>query len=237
MLKRGSAFLLVLVCACAPGARAETFDERPALDSLEHDFESGSVIDLAERTDRALGAMLELAEMKLRRHGERRLAAAIDHDWHTRYQGHLIDSAAGPEYLGDHAAWSTWLASVSDKLDAILGPVIMSATHLEDIRTVNYAVPVALHLSVIGNDVIDEAEYGRHFEPLAGVMAYWGVWISCELVTMSSGWFIVCTPAGMIAKIVTVDYLAPKFTPSLYQRFYPEAHGYVEILPALGASL
>lgn len=202
-------------------AYAQAFDEKPTLRDMRTEFRHGDRVDTAVRTDHAIGAMVKLATFRLREQGERDLATKIDLDWSEHFSGQLVKFVSGEEDLGDHAAWSFWIEALYIVLEAQLGTTTMEFLHLDDLHIVNLAVPVVFHLSMIGTDVIDEAEYGKHFEPLAGVMAYWGTWIACEGVTMATGWFLVCTPAGMAAELVTVNYIAPRFTPMMYARFFP----------------
>ncbi len=221
MVKRWCAVFMLVVFSWSFQSTAQAFDEKPALQSLREDLAQGDAIRVAERTDHAIDAMIKVAGIKLRRMGDRRLAESIEHDWRQHFEGHLISFVSGAEDLGDHAAWSFWIEAVYLILEAKLGTVTMQLLHLDDLHTVNLAVPVTLHLAIIGDDPIDVTEYGKHFEPLAGVLAYWGTFLACEIVTYSTGIFLICAPAGMAAELITVNFIAPYFTPTLYERFYP----------------
>lgn len=213
--------LVLSLCVLASNANADTervFDHKPTVLALEHDLQFASKVDLAKRTERAIDALLKVADSKLREEGRAEEANQLTREW-AGFQGYLA-TAVMLENLGDHNPLSQWLAEKYDMLLALLGPTVMEFLHLDDIKTFNYGITVVFHMKQIGEDPIDLAEYELHFDPFCGVLAYWGTWIACEIMTDGIGSFLICTPAGMLAEYVTFNYVAPRFAPSVFERFY-----------------
>lgn len=212
-------FAFVLALLVSPVALAGVFNYQPSLDGLEQEFESGNRVSLARKTDAALEGMIRLAVWKLQRTGHNDEAIEVWNQWDGFYRGYLVREVM-KEGLGDHEPLSRWLADVYAKLVDLFGESAVKFMHLDDINIANFAIPVVFHMKQIGGDVIDAPEYALHFVPFSGVVAYWGTWGACEAVTMGTGWFIVCTPAGMAAEYVTVTYIAPRFSDRVWARFY-----------------
>jgi len=209
-------FLVVLCLLMAtPGL---SFSHKKETRRLTADLEEADGLALAKRTDKALGALFSVAERVLKNRGHAKEALRLKAEWKSR--AHYVERAYLAEGMGDHAPYSKWLEEKYFMLLALLGPELMEAFHLDDIGIFNWGIVVTLHLNQLGDDPIDLPEYRLHFEPFAGVLAYWGTWIACEVATSGTGWWVVCTPAGMIAEYVTVKHVAPRFSPGLYDRFY-----------------
>ena len=91
----------------------------------------------------------------------------------------------------------------------------MELTHLDDIKIVNYAVPVAFDPC---NPEWDQPEYKLHFVPLAGVATYWAVWGGCMAGTTGAGYSVICTPVATYTEKYVVRYPAPKASDRIYDR-------------------
>ncbi len=207
------------------GSTASAYDHRQDTEALRQDFESGDRVALAVRTNKAIDALVRVAVRQLDKKGFNRDADRIAVEWSMRYDGALVKSVTMGD-LGDHAALSGWMQIVYLLLEAKLGTPLMEILHLDDLNVLNLAIPVVFHMDIIDDaESIDGPEYGRHFEPFAGVLAYWTTWIGCEVATWGGGLFIICTPAGMAAEFVTVNWIAPHFSPMLWAKFYPENAG------------
>ncbi len=181
-------------------------------------------LEMAKRTDKTIEKMIEVATDQLRKAGYKTEATRIQNEFDKDFKGYttkLIDKRLkGFGDIGDHRPLSKFLTDLYNTLLELLGPQVMALTHLEDIFTLNYSIPVVFHLEGVTTDEIDAPEYALHWNPFWGVVTYWTVWISCEVVTYGGGMFIVCAPAGMAAKFVVVRYVAPKFSDNGYEFFY-----------------
>lgn len=198
---------------------AFAFNHRPQVDSLRQLLDDGDRTALAERTDATLARIVRVAAWALREHELPVEADRLEAEWSATWSGYLPRQVE-LEALGDHAPLSEWLSETYAKLVALLGVSVCELLHLDDINIVNYAVPVVIHMARVDPDPIDVAEYELHFTPFCGVLAYWGTWAACQVATAGTGWIVVCTPAGMVAEYVVVNYVAPPFAPRCYERFY-----------------
>lgn len=220
---KGVVALLILVLTANFGslARAAVFDHEPELKRLVYDLEQANRVTMAVRVDNAIDAMVKVAVKRLHIQHKHELARNIERDWEDKFQGMVVGIVTGQEDLGDHAAWNGWIQVLYLLLLDNFGPSVMSLLHLDDLYIVVMATPVVLHFDIITDpETIDQEEYGKHWEPLGGVLAYWGVYIACTGATWGTGAWVLCTPAGMAGEYVTYNYIAPRFTPSLWGRFY-----------------
>lgn len=181
---------------------------------------------LAVKVDASLAKMISIASHKLRQKGYRSDAKALEDKYHRHYAGLLLAIVANHKNMhfkeiGDYAPMSEFLTKTYDMLLEKLGPEIMAITHLEDIKVINYAIPCVFHFDSIPDYAISPAEYKKHFVPLCGVVAFWGVSIACDVGTWGTGYWLICTPAGMLAKYAVVEYIAPPMSPNWYDYFYP----------------
>jgi len=173
-----------------------------------------AIEDMAEKTDRSLGAMVKLAVWKLRAEGYDDLADEIEADWQREFAGFLPRQVALKE-LGDHEPLSQWLAAVTALIELAIGPQAMKLLHLDDLVIFNYAIPVVFDPT---NPEWDMAEYSLHFVPLAGVTGYWTSYVACVGATWGGGMFFLCTPASSAVEWILVKYVAPKMSDRVYMR-------------------
>jgi len=207
-------FLLCLVLAFAGTAQAGVFNHRPSLRATERALSSEDPVKIAAEANRAVGAIVRAATRALRMHGHGDLARQLNAEWSGEWDGYLTRQVAMHELtgIGDHEPLSQWLADWYEVLELALGETLCAFLHLDDIKTFNYTVPVVFHFDSVDGDGIDMAEYKLHWVPFAGIVAYWSTWLACEIVTYGAGWFLVCTPAGMLAEYATVKWIAPPLT-------------------------
>lgn len=196
------------------------FNHNPELKAFESELAASQFLHMAERADQALDMMFQLATSRMQERGYSEEAEQLALEWQFEWHGYL-PMALALEGMGDHAPMSAWLTVWYDKIESMLGETAMQLLHLDDIQTINYGLPVIFNLKILNGDVIDLPEYALHFNPFCGVLAYWGVFIACEVVTTGVAAFLVCSPAGAVAEFVMVTYISPKFVGKSYQYFYP----------------
>lgn len=195
----------------------DTYEYSKEISSFEHDLRNLDRTKLAARADRAIGQIIKLAVWKLKRTGHHQEANRIRQEWEGQYKGFLVLNQG----IGDYKPLSEWLAGVYMIAELLLGVETCEFLHLDDIKIINFTIPVvfAMH-DVLGPVEIDRAEYGLHFNPFAGVVAYWGVWAGCTAATWGSGMFLICTPAGMGSEYLMLHQIAPMFAGSAYRFFW-----------------
>jgi hypothetical protein len=203
------------------------FDGSVELSRIRGVLETGRQRDLAMKVDRSIEQMVRLATHKLRQKGLKTEAREWENDYRLHFEGRLtymVTARAEGRLrdIGDWAPMSQWLKEFYDRLESVLGEEIMAFTHLEDIKFINYCVPVVFNFESIPDDLISPAEYKKHFVVLGGLTAFWTVSIACDIGTWGTGYWLICTPAGMLAKYATVNYIAPPMSPRWYQFFYKD---------------
>lgn len=181
-------------------------------DKFESDVNRGR---LKQRTNAALNAAIRLAAYKLKRVGHKKEADRMIYEW--EHQFFYVLEARG---IGDHRPLSAWLAEKTAMLEFILGKDVMHALRLDDLITINYALPVVISCA----DNVDLEEYGNHFvedldngyRGLGPVVVYWTSFFSCVGFTWGSG-FLFCSPIAMGAEWITLNFVAPKLNEPLWK--------------------
>jgi hypothetical protein len=193
---------------CEPNANDTAYEVSDRTYGLANAY--GSAVEqgrLAERTNFALNALIRLAAHKLRQRGYRTKAKQLVYEWEHRWNGYLMRRD-----LGDHRPLSQWLAEKYAMIEAILGENLCKLLRLYDIKVINYAIPVVFSCV----DKVDEAEYGRHFVPLSGVVVFWTSFFVCVGATWGTG-FLFCSPLAMGAEFLVVRLVAPKLNPTAWR--------------------
>lgn len=170
---------------------------------FEKEVKSGR---LQRKTNTALDAIVKLAVYKLKRVGKKAEADLLLKEWKERWDGYLLKRD-----LGDHAPLSQWLAEKYAMLEFILGVDVCHALRLDDIKIINYAIPVVF--SCI--DDVNLIEYEKHFDPLVGTAAYWVTFFSCVGMTWGSG-FLFCGPIAMGVEYLSESFVAPRLCPMAF---------------------
>lgn len=216
--------LFLMISTIAHGEEAKPYSYIRDVRDIRHDMSNMNQLDMAKKTDTAVANMVATATDQLHKAGHIKDADRITTEFKDKYEGYLTTLVKsrlnGKEEIGDHAPYSKFLADLYDLLYAALGEQVMKLTHLEDIKVINFTIPVVFHLSLIKPNEINATEYEKHWSPFWGVVTYWTVWGACTAVTYGGGWFVICSPAGMVAKYVVVNYVAPKFSDNGFKFFY-----------------
>lgn len=163
---------------------------------------------MRERTNGALNAMIRFAAFKLKTKGHKKEAALLVNEWETRWNGYLM--RVGRD-IGDHRPLSQWLAEKYDMLELILGVDICHMLRLDDLKTVNYGIPVVF--SCVDN--VDVVEFEKHFVPFSGVVIYWTSFFTCVGGTWGTG-FLFCSPISWGCEFVTEKWIAPKLNETVW---------------------
>lgn len=162
--------------------------------------------------DQTVDGLVRMATAELRQRGHKDEAVK----WETSYHANIENYWQRMNDIGDHRPWSDWLDAFYAALQLTLGDQVCHALHLDDIWTINYAIPVVFDPT---NKLWDEHEYSLHFIPFCGVVGYWTTYIGCAIGTWGSGAItLVCTPIGMIARRIMVNHIAPPLSDRVYER-------------------
>lgn len=163
------------------------------------------------RTERALSMLLKVAAGELRQKGFRGAAEDLEDEWENKYRA-VLKEYTKEIYsydIGDHKPLSQWLAEKYAVLELLLGVEACKRTHLSDLKTFNFTIPVVFRPCTFEMDLVlgeRKAEYVKHFNEgevyygLFPVTAYWGAYASCGFATAGSGFVLVCGLAGTAAE-------------------------------------
>lgn len=175
---------------------------------------------LKKKTNEALNAIIRLAAYKLNKDGHKEKATKLIYEWEHNFSRVLEDSYS--RGITDHKPLSAWLAGVSLMLDVTLGHEVCHSLRLDDLITINYAIPVVI--SCI--DDVDEIEYFLHFveddtpghgyRGLGPVVIYWTSFFVCTGFTWGSG-FLYCSPISMGVEYLAKEYVCPALNEPLWK--------------------
>lgn len=189
---------------CMPkGVGEDSARVRKQVAQFEKEVEQGR---FAEKTNGALNAIVRYAVWKLRREGYKKEATALLQEWENDWNGYLLRRD-----LGDHAPLSVWLAEKYLMLEMTLGEAVCHALRLDDIKIINFAIPVVFRCI----DQVDVEEFGKHFIPLSGTVVYWTSFFACVGGTWGTG-FLFCSPISMGCEWITESWAAPKLNPRVW---------------------
>ncbi len=211
---------LVAMVATPAQAAVRPFNHKPAVSQAAADLGSGNPSRIAGRVEIALAALVGTGVRELEAQGHRDIAARYEHEWLNQWSGH-VRMLALAEGLGDHRPLSQWLADFHDRLEDLLGPMLMSILHLDDIKVFNHGLPVVFGMRDFLGEDIDLVEYELHWTPFCGVVAYWSVWATCTVATWGAGAItMICSPAGMLGERLMVRYIAPPLADDGWRIFW-----------------
>src|SRR5262249_363539 len=130
----------------------------------------------------AVGLMVHHGLELLRESGYPEVAAQAEADWDQHYGNRVLTAADWvpglhrQDDLGDHAPANQWLADFYDKLVKLTHGAVHQIRVIEDINTMNYALPVVFAPKgtwQTGTFDADKIEYRKHFIPFANIITYW----------------------------------------------------------------
>ncbi len=180
-----------------PAAAIQTEFRRVNQDLLEQRF--------AERTSQTMDALIRVATRALRDRGFEQDASILEIEW----QGWAKRTVSILE-LGDHVPLSQWLSKAYLNLEEKLGPSLLRSLRLDDLNTLNFAIPV-----VFSPASWEKGEYRLHFVPYSAIISYWSAWLTCSWV--SSGlWGWSCGKVADVPRVVMTRWLGPKLSDQIH---------------------
>lgn len=182
---------------------------------------------IAERTDHALEAALKFAAKELRKNGEKKLANQIEKEYSQKYRGFLSRTVTQVG-IGDHKPLNEWLAKTYDKIEEKLGVNFCVLTHLADIKTVNFAIPIVFRpcsFEMDGLTIPRIEEYKNHFggdgvyEGLFCVVSYWSSYGVCLAATYGGGAIWFCGAISTGVELLAHKFVAYPLGEKIYRNF------------------
>lgn len=196
-------------------------------DSVGAEVDAGGLEKFADRTDQALNRVVLVALHQMDKKGQHAFATQKEQEWNTHFRGYLSHRySAGYGDIGDHAPLVKWLADFYDKVEAKLGVTLCKMTHISDIKTFNFCIPVVFHpctFDMGGVTLSRKDEYRNHFSQgltyygLLPVVTYWVADIGCMFGTVGIG-ALLCGPVAGLAEIACANTVAPKVSDRVFDR-------------------
>ncbi len=215
-----SLFAIAQLQLAAP-ARAENVHQgelialKAALDVRDQFITALQNKDFTEMTQKSMGnAVGVLADNIRNEYEDEGMASELEEIW---AQDEVAFYSLGWRDLGDHSPLipkiEEFLKTMADKY----GTVIYSLPVVDDIRTLNFAIPVVFHPKGAWQtkDVDNRIEYRKHFIPFANIVTFYGSLLACNYYAQKSGqpeMKKVCQPAAEKLKFAMGRYVAPQMS-------------------------
>jgi hypothetical protein len=169
--------------------------------------------DFTEMTQKSMGNAVGVLANNIRKEfDDEDMASELEQIW---TQDLAAFYSLGWRDLGDHAPFipkiEEFLKTMADKY----GTVIYSLPVVDDIRTLNFAIPVVFHPKGDWQtaEVDNRIEYRKHFIPFANIVTFYGSLLACNYYAQKSGqpeMKKICQPAAEKLKFAMGRYVAPQ---------------------------
>lgn len=180
---------------------------------------------LAERTELAIDAMIDVSVRNLRWRGYYSMARELSRNW-SSHRGELQAIVYAQRYrgrdIGDFKPLLKFLDDAYHKVLTSLGWEVCYALRLTDIETINHALVVVFQPCQYG-----ASEFGIHachdpakpeaYRGLAPVVSYWTTLMTCEIATFQAGLFWICSPLAMLVERIVDNMICPWLAPKIYE--------------------
>jgi hypothetical protein len=177
--------------------------------------------DFTEITHDSMGGAVSLLADELRNKMlDEDMAAQLENVW---TEGENAFFTVEWRDLGDHDPYIPQLEEFLTQLADKYGTVIYSLPLVEDIRTINFAVPVVFHPKGAWqkSDVDNRIEYRKHFIPFANIVTFYGSLVACNYFATKSqqpDLKKVCQPAAEKLKFAMGRYIAPPISDWIFNQ-------------------
>lgn len=181
-----------------------------------------SILDgkLEEKSEQALGNLIQTAAGELRRKGHAQEADQMESEWFNTFR-YTLRTFATSRNIGDHKPLSEWLAKKYDMLEFILGIDLCKKMHLSDLKTFNFCIPVVFKPC---NPEWNKDEYRNHFSKdpnyygLLPVVSYWLGYGICVGASMGTGFVFVCGLLGDTVERLVGQFVSDGLSDRVYER-------------------
>ena len=169
--------------------------------------------DFTAITHEGFANAIETAVQDLRDRSDDQMADELQAQWEkSDFMGALFASQFND--LGDHAPLFAWLDGFFNKMAAKYGTIIFNLPYVQDLRTLNFAIPVvfAPKSKAWQTEGVDaRIEYRKHFIPFANIVTYYVTLYGCKYIAKKNGidGKQICGKAADKLKQVMGRYIAP----------------------------
>lgn len=222
-------FTLLLALSMLQGsntAKAENFEGelialQAAIDVRDQFVTALENKDFAEITEKSMGNAIELLAQDIRtNYSDEKMARKLEKIWN---QDRVLFYTASLTDLGDHAPMIPQLEDFLQSLSDKYGTIILTLPIVQDIRTLNFAIPVVFKPrgEWQSPDYDNRIEYRKHFIPFANIVTYYGTLVACNYFATKSGQpdlKKICSKAAEKLKFVMGRYIAPPISDWIFNQ-------------------
>lgn len=221
--------VLLFASMAHPATLAEKRHGRHQARLFRNELRHGNKLTLATRTDQALDALVTRAIGQLNDAHEFAAASQYQTEWALKFRGFIVRSMQTRD-IGDHAPLIQWLADFYDFVEGVIGVQVAKATHISDIKTFNFCIPIVFHPKTFPMDLVTgtrEDEYVRHcnkgdvYYGLLPVITYWVVDIGCDIATHGTGVIWACGTIATVAELAMADLFGSPLCQFIYEKANP----------------
>jgi hypothetical protein len=144
--------------------------------------------DFTEIARQAFENAILTAVEDLRERNDEAMATELLDQWRS-FDFHAAAFMSQFHDLGDHAPLFPWLDEFFKKMASKYGSIIYSLPYVQDLNTLNYALPVvfAPKGSWQSADFDNRIEYRKHFIPFANIVTYYVSLYGCKYIAAKQG--------------------------------------------------
>jgi hypothetical protein len=158
-------------------------------------------------------------------------AKKIKKEWENQFQFYSLNTFNNDNDflvldLGDHRPLSQWLSDLYKKLRLRFGDILVKQLRLDDINTLNYAIPVTFQPNgdKKTQDTWDKLEYSKHFVPFTAIVTYWASYGTCFYVFNSKPQIRKqCRNISNLLRMGATNWVAPKLSDWVYDKAHEKA--------------
>lgn len=177
--------------------------------------------DFTQITHDSMGSAIELLAQDIRvNFKDEGMALKLEGAWNNDHNNFYLASWTD---LGDHAPFLPQIEQVLKQLSDKYGTIIMTLPIVQDIRTLNFAIPVVFKPKGEWQDpaVDNRIEYRKHFIPFANIVTFYGVLVACNYFAAKSeqpDMKKMCKPAAEKLKAAMGRYIAPPMSDWIFNQ-------------------
>lgn len=204
-----------------------------ALDARNEIVNAFETKDFTEVTHNGFERAIQVAVQDLRDRSDNAMADELQNQWNTsNFESALF--MASLDDLGDHGVLFPWLDKFFAKMSAKYGSIVLSLPYVQDLNTLNYAIPVVFSpkgaWQVVGAD--NRIEYRKHFIPFANIITYYASLYGCKYIAVQQGIPELKKICGKVAtklKFVMGRYVAPPVSDWIFKTVNHGTRGSIKV--------
>lgn len=202
-------------------AEGELIALQAALDVRDQFVTALEKKDFTAITHDSMGSAIDMLAQDIRQnYSDEKMAAKLEGAWKNDEMNFFTVAL---DDLGDHAPLLPQIEDVLNQLANKYGNVILTLPLVQDIRTLNFAIPVVFKPrgEWQSTEYDNRIEYRKHFIPFANIVTYYGTLVACNYFAAKSeqpDLKKICKPAAEKLKFAMGRYIAPPMSDWIFNQ-------------------